>query len=368
MDILGFKRPNGQIGIRNHVAVIYSVACSKHIADRIAGQFQGTQVFGRRNDCAESKPMFDKMVALGQHQNIAAVLVVGLGCEYNDAPTLAAEISKCGKRTEFITITECGGTLKTINEGTRILRDILQEVDQIPRDTMSIKDLVVGVDCAGSDATSGLASNPALGVASDKIIQAGGTVYCFNVDHELVGMENEYVSRAANENVAKKLRKAIPNIKASSPSQGNINGGITTAKEKAIGAFAKAGSMPISGVVDSFDRPQKPGLYLEVMVPDSFEDYSDMQCAMQMAACGAHIVVETTGIGTVTGGVVAATMKVSANPKTCSMLGDDLDIDASSIMTGVSDIQDVGEQIYQEILTVAAGKKTKSEILGHFED
>ena len=300
-EILGYLRPDGQIGIRNNVAVIYTVGCSKVVAQRIAGRFERAQLFGRRNSCHEWQPLFDKFVALVKHPNTASALFVGLGCEFNDAPDLANAVRKLGKRAEFVQITETGGTIKTVEKGTRILKELVEEAERTPRAPLPVSDLVVAMDCAGSDATSGLAANSAVGVASDLLIEGGGTVYCFNVDQELIGMEEEYCARAINDEVREKLRAAIPKIDAPAPSKGNTLGGITTAQEKAIGAFAKAGSSPISGIVDTFEKPEDPGLYLEVMVPGSFEDYSDPQCAMQMAACGAHVVVETTGVGTITG-------------------------------------------------------------------
>jgi altronate dehydratase len=236
---------------------------------------------------------------------------------------------------------------------------------------MTAEDLVVAVDCAGSDATSGLASNPAVGAAADMLIQAGGTVYFFNILEELVGLAHVLPSRAASRKVAEELRElAAEEIERpeSVPSLGNVRGGLTTAREKAAGALAKAGGSSIRGVVRSFERPKEPGLYLEVPVPGSYEGLSDPQCAIQMAACGAHIVVETTGVGTVTGGVVSPVIKVCANPKTCALLADDIDVDASGIMIGDRDIQEVGEEIYREVLAVAVGKRTRSEVLGHLED
>jgi len=368
MEIWGYARPDGQIGIRNHIVVIYSVECAKVVACKIADQFAGIHVFGRRTGCDWSQPIFDKLVALGRHPNVAAVLVVGLGCEYMEAPLLAAEIAKSGKPSKSLVITEVGGTLKGVEAGSRIVKEMLKHVYQVPRVPIQIEELVVAMDCAGSDATSGLASNPAVGVAADLLVQAGGTVYFFNIYKELVGLADVLASRAANQEVADSLRQVVPDIKPPRPDLGNIRGGLTTYREKAAGALAKGGSTPIKGLVNTFQRPGEPGLYLEVLVPGSYEGTSDPQCAMQMAACGAHIVVETTGVGTVTGGVVAPVIKVCANPKTCARLADDMDIDASAIMTGAEDIQEVGERIRQEILAVAAGKQTRAEVLGHFED
>lgn len=367
MEFEGYERPNGQLGIRNDVAVIYTASCSKLVAHRIAATFCRTQVFGPLTDFHESQSLIDKLVALGQHPNIASVLIVGLGCEFIDAAVLAARIAVSGKEARHLLISENNGTLKSIQRGSEILKLLRQKADRIPMQPFPIRELVVAMDCSGSDVTSGLASNPAVGLASDLLVEAGATVYCFNVDQELIGMEAEYVGRAVNDEVAAKLRATIPDIQAPPLTSENVTGGITTAKEKAVGAFAKAGSSPLSGVINSFQRPATPGLYLQVPVPGSSEDLSGPQCVMLMAACGAHIVVETTGVGLVAGGVVAVPLKVCANPNTCRQLSDDLDIDASGIITGHLSIDQAGREIYEEILAVARGKQSKSETLGHYE-
>ena len=368
MDILGYERPDGQIGIRNHLAVICTVECARVVAAKIASQFEGTQLFGRRTGCFWSGPMFDKLVALGKHPNVAAALVVGLGCEYIEAPDVAAEIAKSGKRVKHLVITESGGTLRSVEKGCRLIVDMMQEVDLTPRVAMEPADLVVAMDCAGSDATSGLASNPAVGAAADLLIDDDATVYFFNVEKELIAVGDILAARAVSEQVAEELRGVCPRDGAPAVNLGNRRGGITTYREKAAGALSKGGTTPIRGVIKTFCRPKEPGLYLEVMVPGSNEGECDPQCAMQMAACGAHIVVETTGVGTITGGVVAPVLKVCANPQTLSLLADDMDVDASPIMTGEKTVQQVGREVYEEILAVASGKRTRTEVLGHFED
>lgn len=368
MQILGYRRPGGQVGVRNHVAVIYTVECAKVVAAKIASQFEGTQLFGRRTGCYWSGPIYDKLVALGKHPNVAGALVVGLGCEYIEAPDVAAEIAKSGKPVEHLVITRSGGTVRSVEKGCHLIADMMQEADLAPRVAMDPADLVVAMDCAGSDATSGLASNPAVGAAADLLIHDGATVYFFNVESELIAVGDILAARAVSEQVAEELRAVCPLDGAPAVNLGNSRGGITTYREKAAGALSKGGTAPIKGVIDAFCRPDEPGLYLEVMVPGSNEGESDPQCAMQMAACGAHIVVETTGVGTVTGGVVAPVLKVCANPHTLSLLADDMDVDASPIMAGEETVQQVGREIYDEILAVAAGKRTRTEVLGHFED
>jgi altronate dehydratase large subunit len=281
---------------------------------------------------------------------------------------MAEEIAQSGKPVKSLVITEEGGTLKSIESGSRMVKDMLQTMNQVPRAILTPADLVVAMDCAGSDATSGLASNPAVGVAADMLVEAGGTVYSFNVWKELLGLGEVLAERAANEEVAQQLKRECRDEGNPTVNLGNQVGGITTYREKAVGALAKSGTHPIKGVVNTFDRPVEPGLYMQVFVEGSNEGESDPQCAMAMAASGAHIVVETTGVGTVTGGVVAPVIKVCANSKTIAMLGDDIDIDASPIMSGDKTVEQVGSQIYNEIIEVATGKQTCTELLGHFED
>ncbi|MBC7235128.1 MAG: UxaA family hydrolase [Chloroflexi bacterium] len=368
IDILGYRRSDGSLGIRNHVAVIYTVECAKVVAARIAAQFPNTQLFGRRTGCFYSGPIRDKLVALGRHPNVASALVVGLGCEYIDAAEVAEAIGETGKPTASLIITRSGGTLRSLEQGCKLLDGLVQAAYTAPRALLAVADLVVAMDCAGSDATSGLASNPAVGAAADLLVDAGATVYFFNIWKELIGVGDILAKRAVNAEIAAKLRAVCPDEGDPDVNWGNMQGGITTYREKAAGALAKGGTRPIQGVIDSFRRPERHGLYLQIPVPDSSEGESDPQCAMQMAAAGAHIVVETTGVGTVTGGVVAPVIKVCANPQTIALLGDDMDIDASPILLGEKTVAEVGQEIYAEILAVAAGKRTRPEMLGHFED
>jgi altronate dehydratase large subunit len=366
--ILAYRRPDGSLGIRNHVAVIYTVECAKVVAARITAQYPHTQLFGRRTGCFYSGPIRDKLVALGRHPNVAAALVVGLGCEYIDAEEVAAAIAETGKPTASLVIMRTGGTLRSLERGCQLLDGLVQAAHTAPRAPMAVSDLVVAMDCAGSDATSGLASNPAVGAAADLLVDQGATVYFFNIWKELIGVGDVLAARAVSAEVADALRAVCPDEGDPEVNYGNMQGGITTYREKAAGALAKGGTRPIQGVVDTFRRPERPGLYLEIPVADSSEGESDPQCAMQMAACGAHIVVETTGVGTITGGVVAPVLKVCANPDTLALLGDDMDVDASPILSGAKTVAQMGRTIYDEILAVAGGKRTRPEMLGHFED
>ncbi len=373
MDILGYLRPDGQMGIRNHVAVIYTTHCSMFVAQKIQNLFPvGTQLFGYPGGCRLREGPFNKIVNLGRHSSYAGALVVGLGCEGTDAEMVAEEIAKSGKPTEWIKINEEGGDLKTIEKGSRILTRLLQHTSLGERAEMTPADLIVGTECGGSDATSGLASNPVAGVAGDLLIEAGGT-YMHSELGELMGCADILAKRAVNEDVAREIREAIAETEKRSLEigrfkwvYGNILGGLTSVEEKSYGALAKSGTKPLQGILRKFGRPPRKGYWIQVGEPGSGTFHGDPEGINQFAACGAHIGLFTTGCGSTTGGLIPV-IKIIANPNRMQLIQDNADLDATPIIRGEKTIQEMGEELYQEILAVAAGKRTKSEIYRHFE-
>ena len=269
--ILGYLRPDGQLGIRNHVAIIYTVGCSLVVATKLHNLFPvGTQLFGIPSGCWLREPALRKVVALGKHSSYAAALVVGLGCEGTDAYMVAEEIAKSGKPVEAIKINEEGGDLKTIEKGSRILTRLLQHASLAERSEMSPADLIVATECGGSDATSGLASNPVTGVAGDLLIEAGGT-YMQAETAELMGCADSLAARAVNDKVAQDIRKAIDDAERRSFesgqfswSYGNIQGGLTSIEEKSYGCLSKSGTKPLQGVLHEFKRPPGKGYYIQI--------------------------------------------------------------------------------------------------------
>jgi altronate dehydratase large subunit len=369
--ILGYQRPDGQVGIRNHVAIVYTNDCSKVTARQIAGIVPSAHVFGWPHGCHWSQDAFNKLVALGSHPNVGGVLVLGIGCERIRAADVAAAIAKTGKPTGWVNIEEIGGSIKAIEHGLRQFLKISRVASDAPRVELELKDLILAVDCAASDSTSGLASNPATGVAVDFHVDRGAKTYFLDVPEELIGCGDCLAARACSHTVAADLRRlaaVAPDNPKIKPPYGNIRGGITTFREKAAGALAKSGTRPIQGVITDFKKPSEAGLYLVSAPPEAWTNDSDPQCVQIMAACGAHVVVETTGCGTVTGGVVAPVIKVCANPDTCQREPDNIDVDVSGIIKGTMSIVDAGHLIYNEVLAVAAGRLTYAEILGHLED
>ena len=375
--ILGYLRPDGQLGIRNHVAIIYTVGCSLVVATKLHNLFPvGTQLFGIPSGCRLREPPLRKIVALGKHSSYAAALVVGLGCEGTDAYMVAEEIAKSGKPVEAIKIEEEGGDLKTIEKGSRILARLLQHASLAERSEMIPADLIVCQECGGSDATSGLAANPVTGVAADLLIEAGGT-YMHSEMAELMGCADLLAARAVNDKVAHDIREAIVEAERHSFESGqfawgygNILGGLTSIEEKSYGALSKSGTKPLQGVLREFERPPGKGYYIQIEQGEAVTFSGDLtldpEGVNQFAACGAHIALFTTGCGSTAGGLIPV-IKVIANPKRMQLIEDNADFDATPIIRGEKTIRVMGEELYKEILAVAAGKVTKSEIYRHYE-
>jgi len=373
MEILGYLRPDGQIGIRNKVSIIFSTDCSRYVAQKLKMLFpEGTQIFGYPGGCGLVEGSFNKLVALGTHSSTAAALVVGLGCEGTDANQVAEAIAATGRPVEAIKIQDEGGDLRTIERGSRILVRMLQTASMAKRVRMSPGDLIVGTECGGSDATSGLASNPITGIAGDMLVDAGGT-YMISEIEELLGCSDILAKRAANDKVAGEVREAIADAEhrcfASGRfawGYGNIMGGLTSIEERSYGALAKSGTKPLQGILRKYGLPAHKGFFLQVGETGSGWFHGDPEGINQFAAHGAHLAMFTTGCGSTTGGLIPV-IKVIANPTRMQLIRDNADFDATPIINGESTIQAMGVALYKEILAVAAGKLTKSEVYGHFE-
>jgi altronate dehydratase large subunit len=376
--ILGYARPDGQLGIRNRLLVLFTVVCAEEVSRRIAYQLDGAVVAGWR-DCLTNAGAQQKMLRLAANPNVGAVLVMSLGCECSDAPFIAEQIRASGKPVELVSIQAAGGTRAAIEAGVEKARAM--QALPVERTPISLKDLIVGVECGGSDTTSGIAANPALGYAADKVVAAGGTVI-FEETNELLGCESALVAQAASPEVADEILAAIQvardwgaRTSQRAISAGNIEGGLTTIEEKSLGAVCKAGTTPVVGVLHGgeWERPNRPGLHLLAPYYVRQEGWtgggsiSDPNGVTELAACGTHLVVFTTGRGTVTGSGIVPVIKVCGNPETYARMSENMDINAGAIITGERTLADVGEEILSQIVATAAGSLTKNEELGHFE-
>jgi altronate dehydratase large subunit len=374
----GYERREGPPGIRNLVACIHTVECSSFVAEEIAAASPRVHTLGFPG-CYSNTYASRMMIALACHPNVGAVLLVSLGCEGTDAGTMAETIRQTGRPVDIVRIQEAGGTEEAIRRGKKIIGDMLAGLEETPRVEMSIPDLTIGTECGGSDATSGIAANPAVGHAFDMLVDAGATAI-IEETLEMVGCSEIVASRGATTKVSEQLRETVRkaedfSLKADqfSIAVGNRHGGLTTIEEKSMGAFAKCGTRPIRGIIKVAQKPPGHGLYVLDSVPDpssflfGYSNPNDSEGILDLISCGAHMVLFTTGRGSVIGSVVSPVLKICGNPRTYARMSADMDVNAGRIVTGEASVVEVGEQIFNAALEVAAGQQTKSEALGHRE-
>ena len=367
----GYERPDGKVGVRNHLLVIAPIDCSYEPAKKIAEQVEDAVAITQTYGCGNDSMLVHNLAGTALNPNVAGVLIVGLGCETLTGEILMEKIKPSGKPVYNITIQEEGGTLKTHEKGVRILQKMKQELAELKREPFPLSKLTLAVECGGSDATSGLAANPAVGVAADKLIEEGGSVM-FGETQEMCGTQHVLAARAVNKNVADSIYEIIEDQEARQKamgidsrwmSKGNIDGGLTTIEEKSLGAVRKGGTKPIQGVLyndwDRFDAPTKSGLYL--MDGPGW----DVPSVTHMVASGAQIVCFTSGRGSTTGHAIAPVIKITGNPSTYEMMPDNMDINAGTILDGSESLNSVGQRIFNMIVQTANGRQTKAEALGY---
>lgn len=372
-EFLGYLRNDGSVGIRNDVGVISAMDCVNHIAEKIVDYVNGavliTDLFGRRQMGTNYELRLKTLTGLGKNPNLGGVIIVSL--HRPSAMELAENIAASGKPVECIVYQELGSTLICIEHGIRTAVKFVKQCSETGRSPFPLSKLKIGVECGGSDFSSGIAGNPAIGNASDRLMNAGGTVVLTETS-EVMGAEHILAKRAVNPTVAEKLLKAIeeinrlaeiagiPDIRKSNPAIDNIQGGITTLAEKSLGSIQKGGTMPLQDVLDYADPipVDSPGFYFMSSPSPACESMT------AMAAGGVQMIVFNTGVGNPVANPVAPTIKVTGNPSTREKNTDDLDLDVSDIISNNLSIEVAGERIFNEILSVANGKMTVSEIMG----
>ena len=380
MQFMGYKRDNGQVGVRNHIGVIPSVFCANTVAKRIAEQVEDAVYLQHPVGCSQVGEDLEitakTLIAMGNNPNLAAVLVVGLGCERFTPDEFVRGLAKSQKPIEKIVIQEEGDSLKTIEKGVRIARKWASEFSMQERVPCDIKDLVIGVKCGGTDATSGIAANPAVGVLSDLVVENGGTIL-FSEVTELLGAEHILASRAVNDEVAEDIFSTINNMedklreigtkkefahRGALISTGNFDGGVSSVVEKALGGMYKSGSKPIEGVVKYSEKPEKLG---GVYLMDS--PGHDGEVVTSFVGGSAQIVVFTTGRGTPTGFPFVPVVKVTGNSDTYEKMNENIDLNAGTIIDEGVSLDEKGKEIFDMVMDVASGRKVKAEILKHDE-
>ena len=310
---------------------------------------------------------------------VGAVLAVGLGCEYVQPEWLSKIAEEEDKPTSWMFIQNEGGTQPAVRKGVEWVQSALKELENTPRVEMSVKDLVIGAECGGSDYTSGLAGNVVVGRFYDWLTDQGGTAI-FEEIVEAIGLDHLLLKRAASEQAAKELRytydKALEycrSVRQYSVSPGNFAGGLSTIEEKSMGAVIKSGSRPIQGVIKVSCPAPHPGLWLLDSTPDPYwmqfgiTNPNDNEGLMDLASCGAHIVFLVTGRGNVVGSAVAPCIKITGNGATYARMEGDMDFNANPVLRGECTQSELARRLTELVVKTAAGQPTKSEAQGHHE-
>jgi altronate dehydratase large subunit len=371
----GYRREDGSIGVRNHVAVIPTVVCANSVAERLDREAIELALLTHQHGCAQvgdDLQLTRRVLAgMARSPNVGAALLVSLGCETNVAESLAEEIASTGRPVELFRIQEYGGVSATVDAvrvaAERLTAELaLQEREQIP-----ISELIVGLECGGSDAWSGVTANPALGRAADMLVEAGATVVLAETP-ETIGAEHLLAARATEPEVAARLLAAVAtwetharttgaDARGAQPTPGNQEGGLSTIEEKSLGALQKGGTSELVEVVGYGERPTCHGLVF-MDTPGH-----DIEQVTGFAVGGVHVVCFTTGRGTPTGCPVLPVIKIATNSRIASLLAEHIDVDAGPIATGASTIDEVGHEIFETILAVATGQRVSAEIGRHRE-
>ncbi len=375
----GYLRKDGKKGIRNYTLVAYTVECAHHVAREIQYGFRdkGVHVIGFHG-CAPNDYANEMMQALCTHPNTGAVLIVSLGCENLNKEALEKHIIASGRPAKTITIQESKGSRTSIDLGKQWIEQQLKILNKQPLVDMAMEELVVGTICGGSDATSGITANPVIGRVFDSVLSQGATAI-FEETGELIGCEHIMAERATSPQLAKQLVKTVDKAKKyylkmgfGSFSDGNAKGGLSTIEEKSMGAYSKSGNSKISGIIKPTIQPTTNGLYLLDVVPDGepmfgWPNANDNAEIAELIACGSHVVLFSTGRGSVVGSAVAPVIKICANPETYNNLAEDMDVNAGKILNGEATLDEVAKELEDCVINVANGGLSKSEVLLHQE-
>ena len=373
MEFKGYRRDNGKVGTRNYIGVISTVVCANEVAEKISSQVLGTVPFLHQQGCCQTPldihRVTNVLIGLGRNPNLASVLLVSLGCESVELEAVVKGISQTGKSVETVTIQEVGGSARAVAEGVLLAVEMARDASRLERTVCPAGDLVLGLKCGSSDTTSGLFSNPALGIASDLLVKAGGTSILGETT-EFIGAEHLLAARAKNKTVGDGIIELVRRIedrakavgcdmRGGQPTGGNIKGGLTTIEEKSLGAIAKSGHSPIEAVYEYGVTPEQKGL----VVMDS--PGREPELLTGLAAAGCNLISFATGRGAPQGFPFVPVIKITGNRVTWDKLRDHMDIDVSSIMEGIETLPSAGKRIFQEMMEVASGKLTKAEICGY---
>jgi (2R)-sulfolactate sulfo-lyase subunit beta len=372
-ELLGYRRQNGRVGVRNHVVILSVDDISNAAAEAVAGQVTGTlalpHAYGRLQYGRDLELHFRTLIGLGANPNVAAALVIGIEDKW--ARRVADGIAETGKPVEWVSI-EGKGDLETVRQGSWMAKDLVQWASELRREPVELAELTVSIKCGESDTTTGLGSCPAVGVVVDELVDAGATVF-FGETSELTGGEHLVAERCATPELRERfmelyrgyvdeIESSGADLLGSQPTEGNIAGGLSTIEEKALGNIEKTGTRPVIGVLECAEAPSNgSGLY--------FMDSSSAAAEhiTLMAAGGAVVHLFPTGQGNIIGNAIEPVVKITANPTTAATMAEHIDVDVSGLLSRELTLPRAGELVIDSMRRTANGRLTAAEVLGHRE-
>lgn len=376
MEFWGYRRPDGKVGVRNKILILPASICATDTARIVASQVEGAVTFHNQNGCSQvpsdMKLTMDTIAGMAANPNVYGTVVISLGCEGCQMELVVEEIEKrTNKPLEKFVIQENGGTIATVERATRAAKRMAQDASLLQREEFPISELIVGTECGGSDQTSGLASNPLIGEACDRLVDMGATAVLSETT-EFIGAEHILARRGRSPEVSRRIYDIVhrfenalklvgEDVRDGNPSPGNMEGGLTTLEEKSLGCIHKGGHRPVEAVYEYSEIIDKKGL---VIMDTPGNDPSSVAA---MVAGGAQVVLFSTGRGTPTGNPVAPIIKLTANPQTYAGMSDNIDVDASMLLTEPERMSELADTLVAEVAATASGKLTKSEVLGYTE-
>lgn len=377
MTFYGYRRPDGRVGVRNRVLILPASVCATDTARIIAQQVEGAISFNNQQGCPQVAPdqqfTMDVMAGYAANPNIYGTVVVSLGCENCQMDLVVKAIEeRTNKPLKQVIIQEVGGTLKAVEIAVRYAKGMVAEASMLQKEEFPLSELIVGTECGGSDPTSGLAANPAIGAMSDLVVQAGGTSILSETS-EFIGAEHILARRAINKEVHDRIYEITSRFEAhfhavgedvrqGNPSPGNKAGGITTLEEKSLGCIHKSGHSPINAVYDYAKQVEsKQGLVI-MDTPGN-----DPASVAAMVAGGAQVIVFSSGRGSPVGHPIAPVVEVTGNKITFANMEDNIDFCAAPLIYGEKTVEQLGTDLLNMVVETACGKQTKAEALGFVE-
>ena len=377
MTFYGYRRPDGRVGVRNRVLILPASVCATDTARIIAQQVEGAISFNNQQGCPQVAPdqqfTMDVMAGYAANPNIYGTVVVSLGCENCQMDLVVKAIEeRTNKPLKQVIIQEVGGTLKAVEIAVRYAKGMVAEASMLQKEEFPLSELIVGTECGGSDPTSGLAANPAIGAMSDLVVQAGGTSILSETS-EFIGAEHILARRAINKEVHDRIYEITSRFEAhfhavgedvrqGNPSPGNKAGGITTLEEKSLGCIHKGGHSPINAVYDYAKQVEsKQGLVI-MDTPGN-----DPASVAAMVAGGAQVIVFSSGRGSPVGHPIAPVVKVTGNKITFANMEYNIDFCAAPLIYGEKTVEQLGTDLLNMVVETACGKQTKAESLGYTE-